>query len=183
MDLIQQNHNMKKFKLTQGDAYDLSMVMSMVIKEQSNKLTFKEILRLQKFVNYTLKEITDFSSKIDKINEEKAVFVENANKKIVKYREELQKSLPKDAESAEKLNTSVQEFVQTILKEAEIGVEGEINPKVESLYTVEGKVEKEFEVEEESHKVLVDAFELYAKEKYNNKNRMIEVYETLTSAE
>ena len=51
-----------------------------------------------------------------------------------------------------------------------------ISPKFDELYDTIGKKEITFEVDEDTQKMLVDNFEKYAKKKYTNKSKMIDVY-------
>ena len=43
---------MKKIQLMKKDVYDLASVMGTVVNEQAASLDFKDILHLQKMVNY-----------------------------------------------------------------------------------------------------------------------------------
>ena len=73
-------------------------------------------------------------------------------------------------------------YVDDMLAQVRTDITKEVNPEFEKLYSTEGSKEVSLELSEENHKLLVINFELFAKEKYTNKNKMIEVYETLTAA-
>ena len=70
---------MKKFTLTKSNAYDLASVMSTVIREQSEKLDFKEVISIQKSVNLLLSETEDFSEKLAVVTKDRTELVEIAN--------------------------------------------------------------------------------------------------------
>ena len=84
---------MKKVTLKTRDIFDLASVFSAVIKEHSDKLDFKEIMKLQKSVNYMIEEISDFSKKLQEIAKEKETYVTTANEKINSYKANLQKEV------------------------------------------------------------------------------------------
>jgi len=173
---------MKRFTLDKRDVYDLAMVVATVVKEQSEKLDFKEVLHLQKISNYLLSTIQDFKSKIENLSKEKDVYVKNANAKISEYKIQLHKKTEVEGVVDESYKNKIDSFVQEILEQAQAEIDKEITPQYEELYNVLGKERVDVEIEEEKHKMLVDKFELYAKEKYIDKSRMIEVYEALVSA-
>lgn len=173
---------MKKFKLDKRDVYDLAMVVATVVREQSAKLDFKEVLHLQKMSNYFLSTITDFSGKIDKLTADKDVYVKNANAKIASYKQKLHKSTEKEGIVDENHKEKLDVFIQEVLEEAQSEIDKDIAPQYEELYKSTGIESVDLELEDEKHKMLVTNFELFAKEKYTNKSRMVEVYESIISA-
>ena len=165
------------------DVYDLASVMGAIVREQSEKLDFKEVLHIQKAVIYMLDEIKDFSDQFSKLDKEKQIYVKNANEKIGSFKKKLQTESGKTPEDVEKYKEKVEEFVQSVLEEAQTDIEKEITPQYDELYKVMGVEEVELTLDEDKHKMIVINFELFAKEKYTNKSRMVEVYETLISAD
>ena len=162
------------------DVYDLASVMGAVVNEQADKLDFKDILHLQKMVNYFASSIQDFSDAISKIAEEKNGYVKIANAKIAEFKKKLQKEAEKKG-MEESYKTKLDEFVNMVLENTQNDVNEFIAPQYENLYVSTGNDLVDLELEEEKHKLLLDKFALFAKEKYTNKNRMLVVYEALTS--
>ena len=170
---------MKKIKLASKDAYELATVMAVTIREQSEKLDFKEVINLQKTVNYIISCVQKFSDGIDRINKDKQSLVEVSNKKISEFKNKLQTNSDKKGEIDEKYKEKLDVFVNLVLEEANEHIAKEISPQYEALYSGIGEEMAEFELEDEKQKILVINFEKYAKEKYNNKSKMVEVYESL----
>lgn len=173
---------MKTFKLKKSYVHDLCYVVATTIKEKSEKLDFKEVLHLQKAVNYMLDVVKDFSEALDKLNKEKEVFINNANTKIAAYKKSLQKKPEVEGQVDEDYQKKLDAFVQGVLEDAQAEINAEIAPAFDKLYKELGAEEVELELDEEKMKMLVINFELYAKEKYTNKSAMVEVYEILISA-
>jgi len=173
---------MKNIVLKTSDVYDLAGVVASIVKDQSAKLEFKEILKLQKMANYFLDTIKTFSEEFSRISKEQSVFVENANVKISAYKQKLHKESDKNGEFDDKYKEKLDAYVDDMLAQVRTDITKEVNPEFEKLYSTEGSKEVSLELSEENHKLLVINFELFAKEKYTNKNKMIEVYETLTAA-
>lgn len=171
---------MKKIKLPKKDIYDLASVLASIVREKSEELDFKEVINLQKTVNYLVSTVQDFSDKYEKIGKEKQSLVDVSNKKIASFKEKLQKTTEKDGEIDKEYKDKLDSFVQMVLDEANAHIAKEISPQYEELYGEFGNKEVEFELEEEKHSALVSNFEKHAKEKYVNKNSMVAVYETLT---
>lgn len=171
---------MKTITFAKKDVHDLSFVIASIVREKSDELDFKDIINLQKMVNYFLSVIPDFSKEHDKISDERNSLVEVANKKIAAFKQKLMKNVDKDGKVDEKLNETVQTFVNTSLEEVQQDINATINPKYSELYKGLGSEEVTLEIEEEKLKMLVINFEKYAKEKYTNKSKMVEVYEKLT---
>lgn len=171
---------MKKITLKKKDAYDLCLVMSTVVREQSEKLDFKEVLHVQKTINYILDGIKDFADAAEKLNKERNVYVENANRKIIAFKQKLASASDKDATLDDKYQKKVEIYVTNMLEEAKTEVEHEITPKNDELYKGIGLDDVSFEIEDEKHKMFVVTFEKYAKEKYNDKKAMVETYEKMT---
>lgn len=171
---------MKTIKLAKKDVHDLAFVMASVVREKSEELDFKEIINLQKFVNYLLSVIPDFSKKHDDISAERTSLVEVANKKIASFKQKLMKNAEKDGKIEDNINEKITTFVNTSLEEVQQDISETITPKFVSLYSGMGAEEVDVEVEEEKLKMVVINFEKYAKEKYTNKSKMVEVYEKLT---
>jgi hypothetical protein len=171
---------MKKFKLKKKDVYDLAYVVSSVVKDHSEKLDFKEVLHLQKMSNYFLDQIPDFKDKIEALSVEKDTYVKNANKKISAFKQELQKNTEKEGVLAPDFKEKLDFFVSSTLEDVQAEIDKELTPQYDALYKELGNEEVDLELEEEKHKMLVINFELYAKEKYTNKSRMVEVYEAIT---
>lgn len=172
---------MKKIKLAVKDTYELAAVMASIVREQSEKLDFKEIINLQKTVNYIVSCVQKFSDDFDKINKEKQLLVDVSNKKISEYKHKLQKDSDKTGELDENYKTKLDDFVKMVLDEANDHIAKEIAPQYEAIYAGIGSETVEFELEEEKHKILVINFEKYAKEKYTNKRSMVEVYESIVA--
>lgn len=170
---------MKKIKLSKKDIYDLASVVSVIVKEESKDLDFKEVIQLQKTVNDFVSCVQDFSDKIEKIEKEKQSLVEASNNKISEYKKKLQEKSDKKSEIDEKYKEKLDAFVQDILTEANTQIANEIVPQIEALYKGLGSDVMAVEIEEEKYKMLVINFEKYAKERYNNKSKMVEVYEAL----
>lgn len=162
------------------DVYDLASVMGAVINEQTDKLDFKEILNLQKMVNYFVSTIQDFSDALTKISEEKNGYVKIANAKISEFKKKLQKEAEKKG-MEESYKPKLDEFINMVLENTQNDVNEFIAPQYEKLYLSTGNDYVDLELEEEKHKLLVEKFALFAKEKYTNKNRMVIVYEALTA--
>lgn len=172
---------MLTFKLKKKDAYDLSLVSSVIVRDKSESLDFKEVLHLQKAANDILSFIPDFSDAYDKISKEKSGLAEVANKKISEYKAEQLKNV--DAKvNPEAYKKKVEEFTQMMVEETTLEAQKLITPQFDALYEGIGMDEVELSLEKDRLDVLVDNFEKYAKEKYTNKNRMIEVYEILKAA-
>lgn len=172
---------MKKFKLIKSDVYDLASVLATVIREQSEKLDFKEVIGIQKSVNYFLGEIKDFADSFEEITKERNGYIEIANKKIEAFKQTLQKGAESDGKIDEEYKAKLDVFVEMSLESTKAQIATEINPQMEALYLEIGKTEVEFELEDTKHKMVIDAFEKYAKEKYNDKKKMVLVYEILTA--
>jgi len=174
---------MKIIKLEKRDVYDLASVISAIVKEQSEKLDFKEVLHLQKSAIYMLSEIKDFSDKFEDLAKEKNVYVKNANEKISAYKEKLNKDSDKSGEVDSNYKEKIDEFVQMVLEEAQAEIDKLIAPQYEELYKAFGIDTVELSFGEDPYNMIVINFEKYAKEKYTNKSRMVEVYEALISAD
>jgi len=171
---------MKKVTLKNTDAFDLISVVSAVIKEQSEKLDFKEILQLQKQVNYMLEKTDGFVKALEALSAEKETYVTNANDKIQTYKAGLQKESEDAGEVDEKYKEKLEAFVSEKMEEIDADIKVEVGPKYDAMYEGIGNEEVELEFEEDKLKILVTNFELYAKEFYNNKTKMVEVYEILS---
>lgn len=171
---------MKNITISKKDAYDLAAVMATVVREQSEKLDFKEVIGLQKFVNYTLDIVKDFSDKYEEHLKEQKSLVDAANGKISSFKKKLMGSADKSGEVPEDYKEKVEAFVNLSLEELQTEIAEGINPKFTALNDGIGKDEVTLELEEERHKMLVINFEKFAKEKYTNKSKMVEVYEKLT---
>lgn len=172
---------MPAFKIKKKDAYDLSLVASAIVKEKSADLDFKEIIHLQKGANDILSAIPDFSDAYEKISKEKQGLAEVANKKITDYKELNLKSVDSKVDPAG-FKKKVEEYTQILVEEVKIEAEKLITPQFNALYDGVGNEEVEVKLDKDRLDVLVTNFEKYAKEKYTNPNRMIEVYELLKSA-
>lgn len=173
---------MKKFKLSKKDIYDLASVMASVVREQSEKLDFKEVIHLQKTVNQLISEIKDFSDEFDKISKDKQLLVEVSNKKISEYKQKLHKKADEKEEIDESYKEKLDNFVQIILDEANEQISKEISPQYDAIYSGIGENVVEIELSDDKYSILVINFEKYAKEKYTNKSKMVEIYETLVAA-
>ena len=171
---------MKTFKLPNGDVYDLASVMASVVRENSDKLAFREVINLQKTVNTLVSSIQDFSDRFDKIGKEKQSLVDVSNKKIAEFKDRLQNKTSKDGEIDKEYKEKLDSFVQMVLDEANTHIAKEIGPQYEELYGDFGKQEVECELDDDKMALLVANFEKYAKDKYINKNKMVAVYEVLT---
>lgn len=172
---------MKKFKLIKSDIYDLASVLATVIREQSEKLDFKEVIGIQKSVNSFLAEIKDFADKFEEITKERNDYIEIANKKIEAFKQTLQKGAEKEGQIDAGYQTKLDDFVKMSLEATKEQIAEEINPQMEELYSKIGKEEVELELDDEKHKLVLSSFERFAKEKYNDKKKMVFVYETLTA--
>lgn len=171
---------MKKFKLTKREAHDVSLVLATAVKEKATTMDFKEILQVQKFSNYLSSLCKDFADKSDEWNKQRAKYVENANKKISEFKQSLLKKSETDGELDPDYKTKVDEFVQMTLSDVKTQIDEEITPEMKSLNEGLGAEEVEVELEESKHKMIIDAFEKYAKEYYTDKKIMIETYEKFT---
>ncbi len=171
---------MKKIKLLKRDAYDLAAVMSTVIRENSEDLDFKDVIHIQKGINYVLDSVKDLSDSFDKLTEERTQLLDVANKKISSFKRKLSEDSSKKNEIDPDYKKRVEEFVEFSLDDLKGQIETEISPKIEELYDTLGEEEIELEFEEDKLKTIVINFEKYAKEKYTNKRKMVEVYEALT---
>ena len=171
---------MKKITLKKKDAYDLCMVMGTVVREQSEKLDFKEVLYIQKTINSMMDGMKDFSDELEKLNKERNGYIETANKKIVEFRAKVNSTSEKEGKIDEVGQKRIDAFVQTMLQDAQTEIEAEITPKNKVLNEVKGIEVVVFELEDEKHKLFISNFEKYAKEKYNDKKVMVETYEALT---
>lgn len=172
---------MKQFTLNQSDVHDLSSVLGVIVQEQSDKLEFKEVIALQKAVNTMRDLISPFVTEFDKIGGEKNELVELANKKISSFKQKLAKKAD-DAEKGEDYKAKLDEFVQEVLEDAQNQIKESIAPQYDTLYNSLGKQVVVVKLEEDKLNLIVINFEKYAKEKYNNKSRMIEVYDALVGA-
>lgn len=171
---------MKKVTLKTKDVFDLASVMTVVLKDQSANLDFKEILKLQKSVNYMLSMIDEFAKKLESLAKEKETYVDTANEKIKTYKAGLQKESEDAGEVDDKYKEKLEVFVQDRMDEIDVDIRKEVGPKYDELYAGLGDADTNLEFEEEVLKILVSNFELYAKELYNNKTKMVEVYEILS---
>lgn len=171
-----------KFKLLKKDVYDLASVVANVVADNSDKLDFKEVLHLQKLANYLFSLIPDFSAKIDKLIAEKGVYVKNANEKIAAYKKTLSKETEESGTVDENYKERLDGYIQTTLEQVQADIVKEIQPEWDELYLTIGADSVEVDIDKEKYDYLVINFELYAKEKYTNKNKMVEVYEAITTA-
>ena len=166
---------MKTLKLKTKDAYDLFLVVSGIINGKASELEFKDIISLQKSASSVRDNISDFIKKSEEIDKDKNDLIKIANKKISEFREKQLKQ-----EFTEETKKTMDAFIENILADAQQQVQLEISPKVEKLYDKDGAVEISVEMEDNKHKLLVETFEKFAKELYNNKAKMVEMYEALT---
>lgn len=172
---------MKQFKIKSSDLHDLSSVVAVVVREQSEKLDFKEVISLQKSANLFTDLIKPFSEGYEKISKEKTELADLANKKISAYKEKLNKKADTEGFD-EEYKKKVEVFVQECLEEAQEQIKESITPQYDALYSGVGSEEIEVKIEDDKLNLIVINFEKYAKEKYNNKSKMIEVYEALVNA-
>ncbi len=173
---------MKTFKLVKSDTYDLATVAALIVKDHSEKLDFKEVLHLQKMAIAMGESVKDYGEVYEKIAKDKDKFVANANKKIDDYKAKLQKDSNADGKLPADYKEKLDAFVADMLKVAQSEIDSEIIPQYTELYKGLGAEIKETELENDKYDMLVINFEKYAKEKYNNKSRMVVVYEALISA-
>lgn len=171
---------MKKIVIPKRNVYDVCGVMSSILRDESSKLDFKEVLYIQKSINHILDSIKDYSDVLDKLNKEKNTFVENANKKIAEFRAKVTKSSQKKEELSKEDKKEVEDFANLILQDVRNDIEDVLEPKYKELYEGIGKEEVTLEIEDDKHKMFLSNFEKYAKERYIDKSSMVQTYECLT---
>lgn len=167
---------MHKVTLKNEDAYDLSLVVSSIVNENAEELNFKEIIRLQTLVAEIRTVADDFIKKYDAISAERKGLIEIMQKKIKAFR----KSKMDDGKEIDKdFNETVESYARALTEDLNSEIMDEISPKFNELYDGIGKNEISFELEDETKTILVDNFEKFAKKKYTNKSKMIDVYKAI----
>ncbi len=169
---------MKKVVLKKRDAFDLAIVLSNIINEKSKEIDFKDIIGIQKIVSGFKPMLKDYSDAAEVIDEARKNLITVANKKIQDYRTE---QFGK-ADFDEKNKAAVEEFSNVVLEDAKSQVNNNITPMYEALHSGIGEQNMDIELEEKQHTLVVANFEKFAKDIYLNKERMVEVYEALSSA-
>ena len=76
----------------------------------------------------------------------------------------------------------VEEYAKMVVDSLQNQINEDLQPKFDKLYETSGNEDVTLEIEEETLKSTVDNFALFAKEKYTDKSKMVEVYEVLSSA-
>ena len=71
---------MKKVSLSKKDAYELWIVLSGIINQNSKDIDFKDIINLQKAATAVKQSVMDYSEKIDAIEKQKEEIASVANK-------------------------------------------------------------------------------------------------------
>jgi len=172
---------MKTVTLKTRDAYDLNLVLGAIVQEQSNSLDFKDVIRVQKEANRIASSIKEFTDSYEEIAKDRNQLVELAQKKISAFKEkEMKKAEENGVDTGYK--ERVDDYTKMAVDELQSQINRDLQPRFDALYKSSGDAEVSVEIEEDSLKAVVDNFEKYAKEKYTNKSKMIEVYEALTSA-
>lgn len=172
---------MKIVTLKKKDAYDLSLVLGAIVNEQTPTLDFKDIIRLQKEANAIVASIKNFKDGYDVIVEERTQLGKIAQNKLSSFKEKEMKKVEKDGLDAG-YKDRVEEYAKMVVDDLQNTINVDLQPKFDKLYSAIGEEEVKLEMEEDTLKATVDNFEKFAKEKYTNKSKMIEVYEALSSA-
>lgn len=172
---------MKTVTLKKKDAYDLSLVLGAIVNEQSSTLDFKDIIRLQKESNAIVSSIKNFKDEYDVISEERKQLGTIAQKRLASFKEKEMKKVEKDGVDTG-YKDRVEEYAKMVVDDLQNTINVDLQPKFDKLYDTLGEEDVSLEMEEDTLKATVDNFEKYAKEKYTNKSKMIEVYEALSSA-
>ena len=172
---------MKTVTLKKKDAYDLSLVLGAIVNEHSAIIDFKDIIRLQKEANSIVSDIKNFADEYELIAKDRQQLGEIAQKKLSAFKEKEMKKSEKDG-----VDTGYKERIEDYSKMVVDELQGQINrdlqPRFEKLYSTIGEETASIEMEDDTYKATVDNFTLFAKEKYTNKSKMVEVYEALSSA-
>ena len=172
---------MKTVTLKKKDAYDLSLVIGAIVNEQASTLDFKDIIRLQKEANAIVASIKNFKDGYDVIVEERTQLGKIAQNKLSVFKEKEMKKVEKDGLDAG-YKDRVEEYTKMVVDNLQNQINEDLQPKFDKLYETAGNEDVALDMEEDTLKATVDNFALFAKEKYTDKSKMVEVYEVLSSA-
>lgn len=168
---------MKTFTLKKKDAYDLFLVFQSIVNQKAPEMMFADILKTQKFANSIKSSAQDFADAVEKIDEEKNGLIKAANLKIADYR-----ATAMQKEFSEEVKKNIDTYVSEIYSDVHGAAQRDVQPKYDELYKALGDEDASIAIPEGSESIVTDSFEKYAKEFYNNKSRMVEVYEKIVSA-
>lgn len=168
-------------KLKKREAFDLSLVLGSIVAEESDKLEFKEIIKLQTLSTSIKNAVKDFLDVYEEISKERDGLVSILQKKIDTFRKaQLDKN--KDGELDENFKETVDSYAGAMMADLQAQLKDTTGKKFDELYEGIGESDVSFEVENDVHTMLVDNFEKYAKKRYTNKSKMIDVYNTIVSS-
>ena len=168
-------------KLKKREAFDLALVLGSIVAEESEKLEFKEIIKLQTLATSIKNSAKDFTDVYEALSKERDGLIEILQSKISSFRKtQLEKN--KDGELDENFKETVDSYAGAMTADLQAQLKDGIGKKFDELYDGIGESEMSFEVENDVHTILVDNFEKYAKKRYTNKSKMIDVYNTIVSS-
>lgn len=169
---------MHKVTIKNEDAYDLALVIGSIVNEHSEVLNFKEIVKLQMLVTKIRSVSDEFLSEYNKINLEREELLKSAQKKIASFKKS-KIGDGKDIDIDSDFESIVNNYVTAITEDLNSQIKDEIAPKFDELYKSIGKKDIHFELEDDVKEMLVDNFEKFAKTKYTNKSKMLDVYQAI----
>ena len=173
---------MHTIKLKKREAFDLALVLGSIVGEESEKMEFKEIIKLQTLAT-NIKDVVvkDFTDPYEAITKERDEHIKILQKKIDAFRKsQLDKN--KDGDLDPTFKETVDSYAGAMTADLQSLLKETTGVKYDELYDGIGETECSFEVETDVKTMLVDNFEKHAKKRYTNKSKMIEVYNSIVAS-
>lgn len=171
----------KVVELKKRDAFDLFLVVSSILRDESNDIEFKDVIKLQKSIDAIKVSADNFFTKHDEISELRDKLLKAAQSRINAYKEKAIEESREKGDAAE-YKEKIDAFAAVEMDSLSLQVNEEITPSLNTLYETVGEEDTAVTLEDDQLKVLVDNFEKHAKSKYTSKSRMTIVYEALTKS-
>lgn len=174
---------MKKITLKTRDAHDLAMVLESVVNQRSTAIDFKQIVQLQNTVDILLVNLVVFNTEFVKLMTQKSKILKTFNDKIIAFKSEILAGSEKSKKVKEGYLENINAFVKDMTLNAQAEIDKELGASLKKLYDEEGEKETEIEIADEKVKLIVEILEKFGKDFYNNKKKMVEVYQILLTVD
>lgn len=173
---------MKDIQVKKRDAFDLYLVTSSILRENSEKMEFKDVIKLQRVTDIIKESAVNFHTEYDKVQELKEKLLKAAQTRIDSYKK-VKIEETRESSDAAGYKAKIDAFAAVEVDSMNLQINEEITPALTTIYEGIGEEETSFKLEDDQHRVLLDSFEKHAKEKYTSKSRMTIVYDALTKGE
>lgn len=170
-----------KFKAKARQIHDLGLICKGMVNQYFGKMEFKSLVKIKGIAGVLFDSVPEFDKKYTLLSDRRGDMMLELGEKIESFKAEK----ISEASQAGTLNDEYKKMILDFSSEQRnvvtSQIKEELQPQFDELYKGLGEEEKEFELSRTQHKILVENFEVFAKELYKNKEAMVDMYNILVT--